>query len=101
MVILGGWAFSYGRGTPVPARQLPETGLYPEAGLSIPRRAYLSRGGPIYPEAGLFIPRRAYLSRGGHIYPEAGQSIPRRAYAIPEAPHPPGGGRHPTGVPRS
>ena len=54
--------------------------IYPEAGLSIPRRTYLSRGGPFYPEADLSIPRRAYISRGGSIYPEAGLSIPRRAY---------------------
>ena len=34
------------------------------SGLYIPRRAYLSRGGPTYPEAGLHISRRAYLSPG-------------------------------------
>ena len=34
----------------------------PEAGLSVPRRAYPSRGGPIRPEAGLSVPRRAYLT---------------------------------------
>ncbi|KAJ1472865.1 hypothetical protein T484DRAFT_1974359 [Baffinella frigidus] len=53
----------------------------PEAGPSIPRRAYRtpfprraypSRGGPTHPEAGLSIPRRAYPSRGGSIRPKAG-----------------------------
>ena len=47
--------------------------IYPEAGLSIPRRDYLSRGGPIYPEAGLSIPRRAYLSRGRPIKQAGGR----------------------------
>jgi len=32
----------------------------------------MSRGGPTCPEAGLSVPRRAYLSRGGPIRPEAG-----------------------------
>ena len=36
-------------------------------------------GGPIYPEAGPSIPNRAYLSRGGSIHPEVGLSLPRRA----------------------
>ena len=52
----------------------------PEAGLSIPRRAYLYRGGPICHEAGLSVPRRACLSRGGPIRPEAGLSVRRRAH---------------------
>ena len=58
----------------------PSVQHYPEAGLSILRRAYLSRGGPICPEAGLSVPRRVYLSqggpmaRGGSLRPEAGLS---------------------------
>ena len=44
-----------------------------EAGLSIPRRAYLS----LCTEAGLSVPRRAYLSL---LCPEADLSVPRRAY---------------------
>ena len=55
--------------------------IYTEAGLSIPRRAYPSRGGPIHPEAGLPIPRRAYPSRGGPVCSQAGLSVPRRAYS--------------------
>eukprot|EP00290_Baffinella_frigidus_P016902 CAMPEP_0180208094 /NCGR_PEP_ID=MMETSP0987-20121128/10546_1 /TAXON_ID=697907 /ORGANISM="non described non described, Strain CCMP2293" /LENGTH=96 /DNA_ID=CAMNT_0022164197 /DNA_START=56 /DNA_END=346 /DNA_ORIENTATION=- len=49
----------------------PEAGLSrggdvgPEAGLSVPRRAYLFRSGPVCPEAGLSV--TAYLSRGGPI----------------------------------
>jgi len=44
----------------------------PEAGLSVPRRACLSRGGPVRPEAGLSVPSRACPSRGGPACPEAG-----------------------------
>ena len=44
----------------------------PEAGLSVLRRAYLSRGGPIRLEAGLSIPRRAFSFRRGPVYLEAG-----------------------------
>jgi len=46
--------------------------IYPEVGMYVPRRAYLSRGGPICPKLS--------LSRGGPIYPEAGLSIPRRPF---------------------
>ena len=53
--------------------------MRPEAGLSVPRRAYLSRGGRVRPEAGFSFPRRACPSRGGLIRPEAGLSVPRRA----------------------
>ena len=59
--------------------------MVPNAGVSVLRRAFLSRGGPICPEAGLSVPRRvyvpwrAYLSRGGPFCPEAGLSAPRRA----------------------
>ena len=42
--------------------------------VNVPRRAYLSRGGPICPEAGLSAPRRAYLSQGGPVIPKAGLS---------------------------
>jgi hypothetical protein len=67
-------------GLSVPRRARPSRGgpVHPEAGLSVPRRAYPSRGGSIRPEAGLSVPRRAYPSRGGPICPEAGPSIPRR-----------------------
>ena len=63
--------------------------LSPEAGISAPRRGYLSRGGYTRLDAGLYVclfrgglsvPRRAYLSRGGPIRPEAGLSVSRRAY---------------------
>ena len=33
--------------------------------------------------AGLPVPRRAHLSRGGHVCPEAGLSSPRRTYLTP------------------
>ena len=49
--VIGGWAFSYGRGTPV----------------SVPRRADQFRGGP------------AIESRGGIVSPDAGPPVPRRA----------------------
>ena len=66
--------------------------ISPEAGLSISRRAYPSRGGLFHPGGGFIhsktgqsIPRRAYPSRrrtypfrGGPIHFEAGQSISRR-----------------------
>ncbi|KAJ1489629.1 hypothetical protein T484DRAFT_3648188 [Baffinella frigidus] len=61
----------------------PSCQLLPEAGLSILRRAYPSRGGSIHPKAGLSVLRRAYPSRGGHIRPEAGLSAPTRAYPRP------------------
>jgi len=44
----------------------------PEAGLSVPRRAYPSRCGSTSAEAGLSVPRRAHQSRDGTISPEAG-----------------------------
>ena len=44
--------------------------ICPEAGLSVPRRAHLSRGGPIYPKAGL----------SAHVHPNAGLSVPMRAH---------------------
>ena len=39
----------------------------------------MSRGGPFCPEAGLSVPRRAFLPQGGPVCPEAGLSVPRRA----------------------
>jgi len=48
-------------------------------GLSVLKRACLSRGGPICPEVGLSVMRRVCLFRGGSVYPEAGLPIPRRA----------------------
>jgi hypothetical protein len=46
----------------------------PEAGPSAPRRAYLSRGGPIFSEAGLFIPSGPICSEAGlcHSQPLTG-----------------------------
>ena len=98
-MVLGGGAVSYERGTPVVLTPHPvtphpaDTGLVsrvlahrtgppldeqvmrqtPEPGLSVPRRAYLPRGGSVRPEAG-------YPSRGGSTYSEAGLPIARRAY---------------------
>ena len=51
--------------------------MCPEAGLSVPMRACLSRGKPVGPEAGLSVPRGTCLSRGGPVCLEAGLSIPR------------------------
>ena len=58
---------------------LLSAGVPPEAGLSVPRRACLSRSGPVCPEAGLSVPRRACLSQGGPVYLKAGMSVLRRA----------------------
>ena len=44
---------------------IPPRDLGPEAGPSVPKRGYPSRGGPIRPEARLSVQRRAYPSRGG------------------------------------
>ena len=41
-----------------------------KAGPYIPRRARMSRGGPIYLKAGLSVLRRIYLTRGGSVCPE-------------------------------
>ena len=57
MVALRGGAVSYERGTPVAHRLSPEASIY------VPRRACLSRGGPVCPEAGLPGPWRGCLSR--------------------------------------
>ena len=48
-----------------PICRRPPLPVCPKTGLSDPRRAYLSRGGPIRPEVGLSDPRRACLSCGG------------------------------------
>jgi hypothetical protein len=53
----------------------------PEAGSSILRRAYLSRGGPIFLEAGLSVLRQAYLSRGGALSPENALGLLARQWA--------------------
>ena len=79
-----GGPFNSEAGLSVPKRAYLSRGG-PATGLSIPRRAYISRGGPICPEAGnpnagLSIPRRACPSRGVPIYPEAGLSASRWAY---------------------
>ena len=65
----------------------------PESGLSVPKRAYLSGGGPIRPEAGLSVSKRAYPSRGGPIRPGAGMSVPKRAYPFRGGPIRPEAGR--------
>ena len=57
---LGGGAVFYERGTPVP----------------VPKRVCQSRGWPISHEAGLSVSRRAHLSRGGSI--SAGAGVRRR-----------------------
>jgi hypothetical protein len=67
-------AVSYQRGTPVPQ-------AFPEAGLSIPNWACLSRSGPIYST-------RAYLSQSGFVCTEVGLSIPERACLYPDGPIP-------------
>ena len=51
----------------------------PEAGPSAPRRAYLSRGGPICSEAGLSIP-------SGPICPEAGLCHSQLLTGLPSGP---------------
>ena len=68
---------------------------YPEAGLSIPRRVYMSRGGPIYPDAGLSVPQWAHPSQGGPVY----LYIPRQVCESRSGPSHPGG--NPGGNPKS
>ena len=48
--------------------------------MSIPRRAYQSRGGSFHHAADISIPRQAYPFRGRCIHSKAGLSISRRAY---------------------
>ena len=55
-------------------RTLSSMRICPEAGLYVPRRAFLSRGGPICPEAGLPVPKRDYPTR-----------FPLRALTVAEA----------------
>ena len=84
--------------------------IYPEAGLSIPRRACSYPGGPIpglslkrpiclkaclpqaLSEAGLFVRRRACLSRCGPIHLKAGLSVRERLCLYRGGPIYPGAG---------
>ena len=63
--------------------------------LELPRRVYLFRGGPIRPEAGLSVSRRAYPSRGGQtvkarfwpwLEPLSGENPSSRQAPFPLAP---------------
>jgi len=58
--------------TVVPPNCRVQFSWLPLAGLSVPRRAHLTRSGPICPEAGLSLPKLACVSRDGPNFLHAG-----------------------------